>query len=105
MQTVTTVSPPYRVMLYRSILDTIGNTPMVELPNLSPSPSIRFFAKLEGANPTGSVKDRIARHMIDAAERDGRLGPGARILEPTRGNTGISLAFVARLKGYQVTVV
>jgi [CysO sulfur-carrier protein]-thiocarboxylate-dependent cysteine synthase len=92
-------------MLYRSILDTIGNTPLVELPNLSPSATIRFFAKLEGANPTGSVKDRIAKHMIEAAEHDGTLQPGAHILEPTSGNTGISLAFVARLKGYEVTVV
>jgi cysteine synthase B len=96
---------PYRVRLYRSVLDLIGNTPLVELPNLSPSTDVRFFAKLEGANPTGSVKDRIARHMIEQAERDGTLQPGARILEPTRGNTGISLASVGKLKGYHVTVV
>jgi cysteine synthase len=102
---VVTEHAPYRVRLYRSILDTIGNTPLVELPNLSPSATIRFFAKLEGANPTGSVKDRIAKHMIEAAERDGVLQPGSHILEPTSGNTGISLAFVARLKGYKVTVV
>jgi len=99
------VAAPYRVMLYRSILDTIGNTPLVELPNLSPSASVRFFAKLEGFNPTGSVKDRIARHMVEAAERDGVLTPGAHILEPTSGNTGISLAFVSRLKGYRLTAV
>jgi [CysO sulfur-carrier protein]-thiocarboxylate-dependent cysteine synthase len=92
-------------MRYASILDLIGNTPLVELPNLSPSQDVRFFAKLEGQNPTGSVKDRIAKYMIDAAEQDGRLTPGCTILEPTSGNTGISLAFVARLKGYHLTVV
>jgi cysteine synthase B len=87
------------------MLDTIGNTPLVELQKLSPSPSVRFFAKLEGQNPTGSVKDRIARVMIEAAEQEGRLTPGCTILEPTSGNTGVSLAFVARLKGYRVRVV
>ncbi len=99
------VATPHRVMLYRSILDLIGNTPMVELPNLSPSAEIRFFAKLEGQNPTGSVKDRIAKTMIEDAERDGKLTPGCTILEPTSGNTGVSLAFIARLKGYKVKVV
>ncbi len=94
-----------RVMLYRSLLDTIGNTPLVELPNLSPSEDVRFFAKLEGQNPTGSVKDRIARLMVESAERDGILTPGCTILEPTSGNTGVSLAFVAKLKGYKVRVV
>ena len=102
---MTTETISYRVMLYRSILDTIGNTPLVELPNLSPSPTIRFFAKLEGQNPTGSVKDRIAKAMIEAAEHDGKLTPGCTILEPTSGNTGVSLAFVAKLKGYNVRVV
>jgi [CysO sulfur-carrier protein]-thiocarboxylate-dependent cysteine synthase len=92
-------------MLYRSMLETIGNTPIVELQNLSPSTTVRFFAKLEGQNPTGSVKDRIARTMIEAAEREGRLTPGCTILEPTSGNTGVSLAFVAKLKGYKVRVV
>jgi cysteine synthase len=87
------------------MLDLIGNTPLVELQKLSPSPSVRFFAKLEGQNPTGSVKDRIAKAMIEAAERDGKLTPGCTILEPTSGNTGVSLAFVARLKGYNVKVV
>ncbi|HEX5369002.1 MAG TPA: pyridoxal-phosphate dependent enzyme, partial [Dehalococcoidia bacterium] len=67
-------------MLYRSMLDLIGNTPLVELPHLSPSETIRFFAKLEGHNPTGSVKDRIARLMVEAAERDGKLTPGCTIL-------------------------
>jgi cysteine synthase B len=92
-------------MLYRSMLDLIGNTPLVEMPNLSPSETVRFFAKLEGQNPTGSVKDRIARQMVEEAEREGRLSPGCTVLEPTSGNTGISLAFVARLKGYKVRVV
>ncbi|HEX5369727.1 MAG TPA: cysteine synthase family protein, partial [Dehalococcoidia bacterium] len=82
-----------------------GNTPLVELPHLSPSETIRFFAKLEGHNPTGSVKDRIARVMVEAAERDGKLTPGCTILEPTSGNTGVSLAFVAKLKGYKVKAV
>jgi cysteine synthase B len=88
-----------------SLLDTIGNTPMVELKNMSPKKRVRIFAKLEGQNPTGSVKDRIAKSMIEKAEEEGRLGPGITILEPTSGNTGISLAFVARLKGYEVTAV
>jgi cysteine synthase B len=92
-------------MLYRSMLDLIGNTPLVEMPHLSPSETVRFFAKLEGQNPTGSVKDRIARAMVEAAERDGKLTPGCTILEPTSGNTGVSLAFVAKLKGYKVKVV
>jgi [CysO sulfur-carrier protein]-thiocarboxylate-dependent cysteine synthase len=95
----------HRVMLYRSMLDTIGNTPLVEMPNLSPSDTVRFFAKLEGQNPTGSVKDRIAKAMIEAGERDGTLTPGCTILEPTSGNTGVSLAFVAKLKGYKVKAV
>src|SRR5687768_2255649 len=100
-----TTGAPFRVMLYRSMLDVIGNTPLVEMTHLSPSPAVRFFAKLEGQNPTGSVKDRIAKAMIEAAERDGKLTPGCTILEPTSGNTGVSLAFVARLKGYKVKVV
>ncbi|HXH22513.1 MAG TPA: cysteine synthase family protein [Dehalococcoidia bacterium] len=91
--------------LYRSLLDAVGNTPLVELPNLSPSADVRFFAKLEGYNPTGSVKDRIAKFMVEQAERDGILKPGQKLLEPTSGNTGISLAFVAKLKGYKLTVV
>src|SRR4051794_28089467 len=94
-----------RVMLYHGMLDMIGNTPLVELPNLSPSPTVRFYAKLEGQNPTGSVKDRIAKMMIEHGERDGVLKPGCTILEPTSGNTGVSLAFVAKLKGYKVKVV
>jgi cysteine synthase B len=99
-----TTGAPFRVMLYRSMLVLIGNTPLVEMPHLSPSPTVRFFAKLEGQNPTGSVKDRIARSMIEAAEREGKLTPGCTILEPTSGNTGVSLAFVAKLKGYKLKV-
>src|ERR1041385_7413109 len=102
---MTTEYSTHRVMLYRSMLDLIGNTPLVELPNLSPSADVRFFAKLEGQNPTGSVKDRIARMMIEMGERDGKLTPGCTILEPTSGNTGLSLAFVAKLKGYKVRCV
>ena len=88
-----------------SILDTIGGTPLVELRRLQPKPGVRLFAKLEGQNPTGSVKDRIAFLMVENAERDGVLGDGRTILEPSSGNTGVSLAMVARYKGYNVTVV
>lgn len=92
-------------MRYRSVLDMVGNTPLVEISELSPKPGVRLYAKLEGQNPTGSVKDRIAKFMIEAAEREGRLQPGQTILEPTSGNTGIALALVGRLKGYPVKVV
>ena len=88
-----------------SILDTIGNTPLVELKRLQPKPGVRLFAKLEGQNPTGSVKDRIALLMVENAEADGTLGDGRITLEPSSGNTGVSLAMVARYKGYHVTVV
>ena len=88
-----------------TILDTIGNTPLVELRNMDLKEGVRVFAKLEGQNPTGSLKDRIARHMVEKAEREGKLTPGTTILEPTSGNTGISLALVAGLKGYKVKVV
>ncbi len=89
----------------RGILATIGNTPIVELQNLSPKEGVRVFAKLEGQNPTGSVKDRIALKMIEQAEQDGEISSSRNILEPTSGNTGISLAMIGRLKGYKVTVV
>jgi cysteine synthase len=92
-------------MLYHSILDLIGNTPLVELTRTSPKPSVQIYAKLEGQNPTGSVKDRIAKYMIEAAERDGLLTHDRIILEPTSGNTGIGLAMIGRLKGYKVMVV
>jgi cysteine synthase len=88
-----------------SLLDLIGSTPLVELPRLSPKPSVRLYAKLEGQNPTGSVKDRIAKAMIEVAEASGELEPGRHLLEPTSGNTGISLALVARLRGYPLTCV
>ena len=92
-------------MRYSNILDAIGHTPLVEMAHLSPSRRVRLFAKLEGHNPTGSVKDRIARGMIESAEASGELRPGMAILESTSGNTGISLAMVGRLKGYRVCAV
>ncbi|SES37780.1 PLP-dependent cysteine synthase family protein [Actinokineospora terrae] len=90
---------------YDSLLDALGDTPLVGLPRLSPAPTVRLWAKLEDRNPTGSIKDRPALAMITAAERDGRLAPGATILEPTSGNTGISLAMAAKLKGYGLVCV
>ncbi|WP_406286325.1 PLP-dependent cysteine synthase family protein [Embleya sp. NBC_00896] len=92
-------------MRYDSLLDSVGRTPLVGLPSLSPSPTVRVWAKLEDRNPTGSIKDRPALHMIEAAERDGRLTPGCTILEPTSGNTGIALAMAAKLKGYKIVCV
>ncbi|HSK16260.1 MAG TPA: pyridoxal-phosphate dependent enzyme [Gaiellaceae bacterium] len=88
-----------------SLLETVGRTPLVELPRLAPHPAVRLYAKLEGQNPTGSIKDRVAKAMIEAAEAAGELEPGRELLEPTSGNTGISLAMVARLKGYPLTCV
>jgi len=88
-----------------SLLDLVGSTPLVELTRLAPRPGVRILAKLEGQNPTGSLKDRIAKAMIDAAEASGELEPGRRLLEPTSGNTGIALALVARLRGYPLTCV
>jgi [CysO sulfur-carrier protein]-thiocarboxylate-dependent cysteine synthase len=93
------------VARYDDILDAIGNTPLVGLPRLSPKPSVRLWAKLEGNNPTGSTKDRIAKKMVEVAEASGELTPDRTILEPTSGNTGISLAMVAARKGYMLTVV
>ncbi|WP_018686896.1 PLP-dependent cysteine synthase family protein [Actinokineospora enzanensis] len=90
---------------YDSLIHALGDTPLVGLPRLSPSPNVRLWAKLEDRNPTGSVKDRPALAMIEAAERDGRLRPGATILEPTSGNTGIALAMAAKLKGYGLVCV
>ncbi|HVB41291.1 MAG TPA: cysteine synthase [Streptosporangiaceae bacterium] len=92
-------------MRYDSLLDAVGRTPLVGLPHLSPGPEQRLWAKLEDRNPTGSVKDRAALWMILAAERDGRLRRGSTILEPTSGNTGISLAMIARLRGYKLICV
>jgi [CysO sulfur-carrier protein]-thiocarboxylate-dependent cysteine synthase len=92
-------------MRAEDILAAVGNTPLVGIQRLSPKPGVRIWAKLEGQNPTGSVKDRIAVRMVEEAERDGRLAPGTVILEPTSGNTGISLAMVAARKGYRLVVV
>lgn len=91
--------------VYDSILDLIGNTPIVDVSQLSPNPKVRILAKLEGQNPAGSVKDRIAMAMIEAAESDGTLSPGRTIIEPSSGNTGIALAMICRLKGYQLKIV
>ena len=92
-------------MRYDNLLASVGHTPLVGLPTMSPSPQVRLWAKLEDRNPTGSVKDRAALSMIEAAEADGTLTPGCTILEPTSGNTGISLAMAARLKGYKLICV
>jgi cysteine synthase B len=90
---------------YASLLDLVGNTPLVDISPMSPNPRVEIWAKLEGQNPSGSVKDRIAKFMIEDAERSGRLKPGQTILEPTSGNTGIALALIGRLRGYPVKVV
>ncbi|NUR60194.1 MAG: cysteine synthase [Catenulispora sp.] len=92
-------------MRYDSLLDSVGRTPLVGLPRLSPSPDVRVWAKLEDRNPTGSVKDRVALALVESAEKEGRLKPGDTILEPTSGNTGIGLAMVAKLKGYRLVCV
>jgi len=93
------------IMKKRDIISTIGGTPMVEIERMSPKKDVRIFAKLEGSNPTGSVKDRIAKYMIEQAETDGTLTHDKTILEPTSGNTGIALAFIALRKGYRIKVV
>ena len=90
---------------YGDIVQAIGNTPLVELRRLSPKPGVRIYAKLESYNPTGSVKDRVARSMIERAEEEGLIAPGQTILEPTSGNTGISLGMICRRKGYPLKVV
>lgn len=92
-------------MRYDNLLASVGGTPLVGLPRLSPSPDVRLWAKLEDRNPTGSIKDRPALRMVEEAEKDGRLRPGCTILEPTSGNTGISLAMAAKLKGYRIVCV
>lgn len=92
-------------MRFESLIDSVGRTPLVGLPRLSPSADVRIWAKLEDRNPTGSIKDRPALWMIQEAEKDGLLRPGCTILEPTSGNTGISLAMSARLKGYRLVCV
>src|SRR2546430_10092923 len=90
---------------YGDIIQSIGHTPLVELKRLSPKPGVRIWAKLESRNPTGSVKDRVARAMIEGAEEKGLIRPGQTILEPTSGNTGISLAMICSRKGYRLKVV
>ena len=90
---------------FDSLLESVGGTPLIGLPRLSPSPDVRIWAKMEDRNPTGSIKDRPALRMIEQAERDGLLAPGATILEPTSGNTGISLAMACALKGYHLICV
>ncbi|MFD4325303.1 PLP-dependent cysteine synthase family protein [Nocardioides sp. NPDC058538] len=92
-------------MRYDNLLASVGGTPLVGLPRLSPSPDVRLWAKLEDRNPTGSIKDRPALRMVEEAEKEGRLRPGCTILEPTSGNTGISLAMAAKLKGYRIVCV
>ncbi|MDQ3778429.1 MAG: cysteine synthase family protein [Actinomycetota bacterium] len=92
-------------MAVKSVLELVGNTPLVELTRLSPRPGARLYAKLEGQNPTGSIKDRVALAMIEDAEASGELDAGRDLLEPTSGNTGISLALIARRKGYRLTCV
>jgi len=92
-------------MLYNNILETIGHTPMVRINHMNPNPAVQLYAKLEGFNPTGSIKDRIALKMIEQAEKEGVLTKGKTILEPTSGNTGIGLAMIGRVKGYDVEIV
>lgn len=92
-------------MYCKSILDTIGGTPMVRINRLCPNPDVQIFAKLEGFNPTGSIKDRIAVAMVEQAEKEGLLYPGKTIIEPTSGNTGIGLAIAGIVKGYPVEIV
>jgi len=98
-------SPAADRMRYDSLLDSVGRTPLVGLPNLSPSADVRLWAKLEDRNPTGSIKDRAALAMVECAEREGLLKPGSTLLEPTSGNTGISLAMVAKQRGYKIVCV
>jgi cysteine synthase B len=99
------VREPCTPAIARSALDLIGQTPLVELSRIRPRAGVRIYAKLEGQNPSGSIKDRVAKAMIESAEASGELEPGRRLLEPTSGNTGISLAMVAKLKGYPLTCV
>jgi cysteine synthase len=110
MSTIETFARPDRVIpgisnVHANVLDLIGNTPIVDVSNLSPNPNVRILAKLEMQNPFGSVKDRIAKAMIEAAEKQGDLLPGQTILEPSSGNTGIALSAIARLKGYPIKIL
>ena len=92
-------------MLYKTLIDAIGNTPMVEIKRLNPNSGVKIYAKLEGFNPTGSVKDRIAKYMVEQAEKEGLLTKDKILLEPTSGNTGISLGMIAKIKGYRLVAV
>jgi cysteine synthase B len=112
MTTLTTISPPMAgspesiaPSRHSSVLDMIGNTPVVDVSVLSPNPAVRIYAKMEMQNPFGSVKDRVAKAMIESAERDGLLRPGQTILEPSSGNTGIALAAIAQIKGYPIKIL
>ncbi len=96
-------APPLAVS--EDIVASIGNTPLIDVSSLSPNPDVRILAKMESHNPTGSIKDRTARSLIDDAEERGALSPGDTILEPTSGNTGISLAMIARVRGYRLVAV
>ncbi len=91
--------------IYENVLDMIGNTPLVDVSNLSPNPNVRILGKMEMQNPFGSVKDRIAKAMIETAEKDGRLKPGQTIIEPSSGNTGIAMAAIAQLRGYPIKIL
>ena len=91
--------------VHQSVLDLIGNTPVVDVSQLSPNPDVRILAKLESQNPAGSVKDRIARKMIEEGEADGSLTPGQQLIEPSSGNTGIAMAMIAQIKGYPIKIV
>jgi [CysO sulfur-carrier protein]-thiocarboxylate-dependent cysteine synthase len=91
--------------IYENVLDMIGNTPLVDVSNLSPNPNVRILGKMEMQNPFGSVKDRIAKSMVETAEKDGRLKPGQTIIEPSSGNTGIALAAIAQLRGYPIKIL
>ena len=91
--------------VFSSVLDMIGNTPLVDVSQLSPNPNVRILGKMEGQNPAGSVKDRIALSMINEAEADGTLTPGATIIEPSSGNTGIAMAMICRIRGYKIKIV
>jgi cysteine synthase len=99
------VNPATHPAVYSSVLDLIGDTPMVDVSALSPNPRVRILAKLEGQNPAGSVKDRIALRMVLDAEADGTLTPGRTIIEPSSGNTGIALAMISRIRGYPIKIV
>jgi cysteine synthase len=92
-------------VIFSSVLDLIGNTPLVDVSHLSPNPRVRMLAKLEGQNPFGSVKDRIAKSIIDVAEKEGRLTPGQTIMEPSSGNTGIAMAAICQLKGFPIKIL